>query len=103
MAALIEDEITFRKLEILLAFLKTGNLTRAAGQLGVITASVHCALDSLETGTRCALFRMDGRNLLPNEATHALAETARAVLHTVSEDICNSRALAGFAAACIRI
>lgn len=103
MAARIEDEITFRKLEILLAFMETGNLTRAAEQLGVSSASVHRALHSLETGTRCALFRMDGRNLLPNEAAHALAETAREVLHTMSEGIRNTRELAGYAADSIRI
>ncbi len=57
MIARIDDEITFRKLEILLAFMETGNLTRAADQLGVSTASVHRALHSLETGTRCGLFR----------------------------------------------
>lgn len=103
MVARIEDEITFRKLETLLAFMETGNLTRAAEQLGVSSASVHRALHSLETGTRCALFRMDGRNLIPNEAAHALAETAREVLHTMSEGIRNTRELAGYAADRIRI
>jgi len=103
MVARIDDEITFRKLEILLAFMETGNLARAAEQLGVSTASVHRALHSLETGTRCALFRMDGRNLLPNEAAHALAETAREVLRTMSEGIRSTRELAGYAADRIRI
>ena len=65
MTARIDEEITFRKLEILLAFMETGNLARAAEQLGISTASVHRALHSLETGTRCTLFRMEGRNLLP--------------------------------------
>src|SRR4051812_43840890 len=77
MAARIDEEITFRKLEILLVFMETGNLARAAEQLGVSTASVHRALHSLETGTRCALFRTEGRNLQPNDAAHALADTAR--------------------------
>jgi LysR family transcriptional regulator, malonate utilization transcriptional regulator len=103
MVARIEEEITFRKLETLLAFMETGNLTRAAEQLGVSTASVHRALHSLETGTRCALFRADGRNLLPNEAAHALAKTAREVLHAMSEGIRNTRELAGYAADRIRI
>ncbi|MGM9489898.1 LysR substrate-binding domain-containing protein [Ideonella sp. YS5] len=103
MTARIDEEITFRKLEILLAFMETGNLARAAEQLGVSTASVHRALHSLETGTRCTLFRMEGRNLLPNEAARALAETAREVLRTMAEGIRSTRELAGYAADSIRI
>jgi len=103
MTARIDEEITFRKLEILLAFMETGNLARAAEQLGVSTASVHRALHSLETGTRCTLFRMEGRNLLPNEAARALAETARDVLRTMAEGIRSTRELAGYAADRIRI
>ena len=103
MTARIDEEITFRKLEILLAFMETGNLARAAEQLGVSTASVHRALHSLETGTRCALFRMEGRNLLPNDAAQALADTAREVLRTMSEGIRSTRELAGYAADRIRI
>ena len=103
MVSRIDEEITFRKLEILLAFLETGNLTRAAEQLGVSTASVHRALHSLEAGTRCALFRMEGRNLLPNDAAHALAEAAREVLRTMSEGIRSTREKAGYGADHIRI
>jgi LysR family malonate utilization transcriptional regulator len=103
MVSRIDEEITFRKLEILLAFMETGNLARAAEQLGVSTASVHRALHSLETGTRCALFRMDGRNLLPNDAAHTLADAAREVLRTMSEGIRSTREMAGYGADCIRI
>ena len=103
MAARIDDEITFRKLEILLAFMETGNLARAAEQLGVSPASVHRALHSLEAGTRCALFRPEGRNLVPNEAAQALAETARDVLRTMSEGIRSTRELAGYGGDRIRI
>jgi len=103
MAARIDEEITFRKLEILLAFMETGNLARAAEQLGVSSASVHRALHSLEAGTRCALFRAEGRNLVPNEAAHALAETARDVLRTMAEGIRSTRELAGYGGDRIRI
>jgi len=103
MSARIDEEITFRKLEILLAFMETGNLARAAEQLGVSAASVHRALHSLETGTRCALFKMEGRNLLPNEAARALADTSREVLRTMSEGIRSTRELAGYASDRIRI
>jgi LysR family malonate utilization transcriptional regulator len=103
MVSRIDEEITFRKLEILLAFMETGNLGRAAEQLGVSTASVHRALHSLETGTRCALFRMDGRNLLPNDAAHALADAGREVLRTMSEGIRATREMAGYGSDRIRI
>ena len=71
----ISEEITFRKLEILITFLESGSLARAAERLGTSAVSVHRALHSLEAGTRCALFRLEGRNLQPTDAAHALAGT----------------------------
>jgi LysR family malonate utilization transcriptional regulator len=99
----IDEEITFRKLEILLAFMESGNLTRAAGQLGTSPVSVHRALHSLETGTRCMLFRHEGRNLIPTDAAHALAEVAREILHTMAEGLRSTRLMAGYAGDRIRI
>lgn len=99
----IDEEITFRKLEILLAFMESGNLARAAERLGVSTVSVHRALHSLETGTRCTLFRLEGRNLQPNDAAQALAEVARDVLRTMTEGIRSTREIAGYASERIRI
>ena len=64
---------------------------------------MHRALHSLETGTRCALFRHEGRNLQPTDAAHALAEVAREVLRTMSEGIRSTREVAGYAADRIRI
>ncbi|HEY4068507.1 MAG TPA: LysR substrate-binding domain-containing protein [Burkholderiaceae bacterium] len=99
----IDEEVTFRKLEILLAFLETGSLARAADRLGVSTVSVHRALHSLESGVRCSLFRLEGRNLLPNDAAHTLADVALEVLRTMSEGIRSTRQMAGYAADRIRI
>jgi len=99
----IDEEITFRKLEILLAFMEAGNLARAAEQLGVSTVSVHRALHSLEAGTRCSLFRLEGRNLQPTDAAHALADVAREVLRAMAEGIRSTREMAGYAADRIRI
>jgi LysR family malonate utilization transcriptional regulator len=99
----IDEEITFRKLEILLAFMEAGNLARAAEQLGVSPVSVHRALHSLEAGTRCSLFRLEGRNLQPTDAAHALADVAREVLRAMSEGIRSTREMAGYAADRIRI
>lgn len=99
----IDEEITFRKLEILLAFMESGNLARAAERLGVSAVSVHRALRSLEAGTRCSLFRLEGRNLQPTEAAHALADVAREVLQAMSHGIRATREIAGYAADRIRI
>lgn len=103
MAGLLDEEITFRRLEMLLAFLETGNLARAAERLDVSTVTVHRALHSLEAGVRCSLFRHEGRNLLPTEAAQALADVAREVLRQMHEGIRATREIAGYAADRIRI
>jgi len=66
------DEITFRKLEIFLAYMATGNLAKAAEQLDISPVSVHRALHSLEDGVGCSLFHHAGRNLIPTEAARML-------------------------------
>jgi LysR family malonate utilization transcriptional regulator len=99
----IDEELSFRKLEIRLAFMEAGSLGRAAERLGTSPVSVHRALHSLEAGVRCTLFRPEGRNLLPNDAAHALADVAREVLRTMAEGIRATRQVAGYAADRIRI
>jgi LysR family malonate utilization transcriptional regulator len=99
----VDEEITFRRLEILLAFMETGNLARAAEKLDTSTVSVHRALHALESGLRCALFRHEGRNLHPTDAAQALAEVARDVLRTMAEGIRSAREVAGYSADRIRI
>ena len=99
----ISEEITFRKLEILITFLESGSLARAAERLGTSAVSVHRALHSLEAGTRCALFRLEGRNLQPTDAAHALADVAREILQRMDEGINATRAIAGYGAERIRI
>ena len=99
----IDEDVTFRKLEVLLVFLEVGSLGRAAERLGVSPVSVHRALHSLETGVRCTLFRPEGRNLVPNDAAQVLADVAREVLRTMDEGIRATRQVAGYAADRIRI
>jgi LysR family malonate utilization transcriptional regulator len=70
----IDEEVTLRKLEILLAFMEAGSMSRAGEMLGISPVSVHRALHSLERGVRCPLFRQDGRNLLPTDAAQSLAD-----------------------------
>lgn len=99
----IDEEITFRKLEILLAFMAAGSLSRTAERLGVSTVTVHRALHSLEAGVRCPLFRLEGRNLLPTDAAHVLAEVAQETLRSMHQGIRATRQMAGYAADRIRI
>lgn len=99
----ISEDITFRKLEALLAFMETGNLAKAAEMLEVSTVSVHRALHSLEEGLRCALFRHEGRNLLPTEAAHVLADVARDVLKTMADGVRVTREAAGYSADQLKI
>jgi LysR family malonate utilization transcriptional regulator len=103
MPGLLDEEITFRRLEILLAFLEAGSLARAAERLEVSPVTVHRALHSLEAGVRCSLFRHEGRNLLPTDAAHALAEVAQEVLRKMQEGVRTTREIAGYAADRIRI
>ena len=99
----ISEDITFRKLEALLAFMETGNLAKAAETLEISTVSVHRALHSLEEGLRCALFRHEGRNLLPTEAAHVLADVARDVLKTLADGVRVTREAAGYSADQLKI
>ena len=103
MATRVGDDITFRRLEIFLAFMQEGNLTRTAEVLDTSTVSVHRALHALEEGLRCALFRHEGRNLIPTQAAQVLAEAAKDVLHLMAEGVRATRAAAGYASDQIRI
>lgn len=99
----ITEEITFRKLEILLAYMETGNLTRTAEVMDVSTVSVHRALHSLEDGLRCPLFRHEGRKLLPTDAARVLADSARSALKIISDGVKATREAGGYSASSIRI
>ncbi|WP_454720085.1 MULTISPECIES: LysR family transcriptional regulator [Cupriavidus] len=99
----INEEITFRKLEVLLAYMEAGNLAKAAEALDVSAVSVHRALHSLEEGMRCALFRHEGRSLIPTEAAHVLAEIAGEVIKTMSDGIRATREAAGYSADHLKI
>lgn len=99
----IPEEVTFRKLEALLAFMESGNLAKAAEILDTSTVSVHRALHSLEEVTRCALFRHEGRNLIPNDAAYVLAESARDVIKAMADGIRATREAAGYSADHLKI
>lgn len=93
---MIDSEITFRKLEIFLAYMEKQNITRSAEQLGLSAVSVHRALHSLEEGMRCPLFIHKGRNLLPMNSAITLADYSRQVLDLMERGIQATRVAAGF-------
>jgi len=99
----ISEEITFRKLEVLLAYLEAGSLARAAERLDISTVSVHRALHSLEAGMHCSLFRHEGRNLVPTEAAQVLADAARNLIADMHLAIRKTREAAGYSAGRLRI
>jgi len=103
MRSQISEEITFRKLEILIAFMEGGSLNSAAETLGISVVSVHRALHSLEESMACQLFGHKGRNLMPTEAARVLAEASREVIKLMGDGIAASRKSAGYSSGHLKI
>ena len=95
---LIDEELTLKKLEVFLAFMRTGNLARAAAELQTSNVSVHRAIHSLESALRCPLFKHEGRNLTPLESAYVLEERAQKLIQDVVETVRLTREAAGFSA-----
>ncbi|MHA5861378.1 LysR family transcriptional regulator, partial [Pseudomonas aeruginosa] len=89
---------TLKKLETFLAFMRTGNLARAAAELGTSNVSVHRAIHSLESALRCPLFKHEGRNLTPLESAYVLEERAQKLVQEVLDTVRLTREAAGFSA-----
>ncbi|GHC82999.1 transcriptional regulator [Pseudorhodoferax aquiterrae] len=103
MPAFDDEAITLRQLQVLLAFMETGNLARAAERLQTSAVSVHRALHALEEALRCVLFRQEGRNLVPTAAAQRLAEMARDMDRLLADGVRATREIAGYAADRIRM
>ncbi|MGJ9416717.1 LysR family transcriptional regulator [Massilia sp. CMS3.1] len=103
MRSQMSEEITFRKLEVLIAFMEGGSLNSAAELLGISVVSVHRALHSLEEGLACQLFGHKGRNLIPLDAARVLAEVSREVIKSMGDGIAATRKVAGYAASHLKI
>jgi LysR family malonate utilization transcriptional regulator len=99
----ISEEITLKKLEVFLTFIKVNNLARASELLGQSAVSVHRALHSLEDGLGCQLFKREGRSLIPLETAYVFAEHAKQALEACEEGIRRVRYVAGFNAARLHI
>ena len=99
----ISDEITLKKLEVFLIFMRLGNLARTSELLGQSAVSVHRALHTLEEGLGCPLFRREGRNLIPLETAYVFAEHAKRAIDACEEGVSKVRDVAGFNAATLHI
>ncbi|MCQ0168287.1 LysR family transcriptional regulator [Pseudomonas sp. S12(2018)] len=95
---LIDEELTLKKLEVFLAFMRTGNLSRAAAELQTSNVSVHRAIHSLESALRCPLFKHEGRNLTPLESAYVLEERTQKLVQDVVDTVRLTREAAGFSA-----
>jgi len=94
----IDEELTLKKLEVFLAFMRSGNLGKAAVELNTSNVSVHRAIHSLESALRCPLFKHEGRNLIPLESAYVLEERAQQLVKDVLETVRRTREAAGFSA-----
>ncbi len=94
----IDEELTLKKLETFLAFMRSGNLSRAAAELNTSNVSVHRAIHSLESALRCPLFKHEGRNLTPLESAFVLEEKAQKLIQDAVDMVRLTREAAGFSA-----
>ncbi len=97
---LIDEELTLKKLEVFLAFMRTGNLARAAAELQTSNSCVTGPFHYLENALRPALplFKHEGRNLTPLESAYVLEERAQKLIQDVVESVRMTREAAGFSA-----
>jgi LysR family malonate utilization transcriptional regulator len=99
----LSEEITLKKLEVFLTFMRVSNLARVSELLGQSAVSVHRALHSLEEGLGCPLFKREGRNLIPLETAYVFAEHAKQALEACEEGVRRVRDAAGFNAPTLHI
>ena len=100
---LIDEELTLKKLETFLAFMRSGNLGRAAAELSTSAVSVHRAIHSLESALRCPLFKHEGRQLIPLESAYVLEKKARQLIQDAEQMVRQTREAAGFYAERFRL
>lgn len=94
----IDDELTLKKIQIFLAFMRCGNLTKTATEMQISNVSVHKALHSLESALRCPLFKHEGRSLIPLKSAYVLQENAQKLVQDMITTVNKTREAAGFAA-----
>ncbi len=99
----IREDLTLKKLEVFVAFMRVNHLARVAEEFGQSTVSVHRALHSLEQALGCPLFKHEGRRLIPLDTAYTLSRYATRVLAECEEGIRSVRELAGVNASRLKI
>jgi LysR family malonate utilization transcriptional regulator len=94
----IDEELTLRKIQIFLMFMRYGNLSKTAAEMQISTVSVHKALHSLESALHCPLFKNEGRNLIPLKSAYVLQEHSQKLVQDMITTVNKTREAAGFAA-----
>ncbi|HAK33250.1 MAG TPA: LysR family transcriptional regulator, partial [Acinetobacter radioresistens] len=94
----IDEELTLKKIQIFLMFMRYGNLSKTAAEMQISTVSVHKALHSLESALRCPLFKNEGRNLIPLKSAYVLQEHSQKLVQDMIITVNKTREAAGFAA-----
>ena len=97
------EEITLRKLEIFLAFMRERNLARAAEALSLSNVSVHKAIHSLETAVGCPLFALRSRSLEPLASAFVLERHAADIIERIQHSVADTRQAAGISPGIFRI
>lgn len=94
----IDEELTLKKIQIFLAFMRCGNLSKTAIEMQTSNVSVHKALHSLENSLRCPLFKNEGRNLIPLKSAYVLEEHSQKIVKDLIIAVNKTREAAGFSA-----
>ncbi|RKG35805.1 LysR family transcriptional regulator [Acinetobacter guerrae] len=94
----IDEDLTLKKIQIFLAFMRNGNLSKTAEELKISNVSVHKALHSLESALRCPLFKHEGRSLIPLKSAYVLQEHSHKLIQDIVITVNKTREAAGFAA-----
>lgn len=93
----IDEELTLKKIQIFLSFMRCGNLSKTAVDMQISNVSVHKALHSLENSLRCPLFKNEGRNLIPLKSAYVLEEHSKKIIQDIVTTVNKTREAAGFA------
>lgn len=100
---MLNEDITLRKLEILWAFIKTGNMSKTATELNLTPVAVYKALHSLEESMRCPLFQKKGRQLIALPNAVYLAEASMNLILDLNKTINRVRERAGYSSTSLRL
>lgn len=94
----IDEELTLKKIQIFLSFMRNGNLSKTASEMQMSNVSIHKALHSLESALRCPLFKNEGRSLIPLKSAYVLQEYSQKLVQDIVTAVNKTREAAGFAA-----